>query len=230
MKVSLTQKCLAEFFGTFVLVFMGCGSAVLAGNHVGFLGISFAFGLSVLAMAYAIGHISGCHINPAITISMWSTGKISAKETGGYILAQVLGAIVGAAVLYYIAGGKADYSLAANGLGQNGVENGSPGHYSLVSGLVAEIVLTAIFLLVIHGSTSKNNSNGSLAGVAIGLSLTLIHIVGIPVTGVSVNPARSIGPALFAGGDALSHLWIFIVGPIVGGLIGGGTWKLIDKK
>lgn len=230
MKVSLTQKCLAEFFGTFVLVFMGCGSAVLAGSHVGFLGISFAFGLSVLAMAYAIGHISGCHINPAITISMWSTGKISAKETAGYIIAQILGAIVGAAVLYYIAGGKADYSLAANGLGQNGVENGSPDHYSLVSGLVAEIVLTAIFLLVIHGSTSKNNSNGSLAGVAIGLSLTLIHIVGIPVTGVSVNPARSIGPALFVGGDALSHLWVFIVGPIVGGLIGGGMWKLIDKN
>lgn len=230
MKVSLTQKCLAEFFGTSVLVFMGCGSAVLAGSHVGFLGISFAFGLSVLAMAYAIGHISGCHINPAITISMWSTGKISAKETAGYIIAQILGAIVGAAVLYYIAGGKADYSLAANGLGQNGVENGSPDHYSLVSGLVAEIVLTAIFLLVIHGSTSKNNSNGSLAGVAIGLSLTLIHIVGIPVTGVSVNPARSIGPALFVGGDALSHLWVFIVGPIVGGLIGGGMWKLIDKN
>lgn len=208
---------------------MGCGSAVLAGSHVGFLGISFAFGLSVLAMAYAIGHISGCHINPAITISMLATGKITAKETGGYIIAQILGAIAGAAVLYYIAGGKADYSLAANGLGQNGVEGGSPDHYSLVSGLVTEIVLTAIFLVVIHGATSKHNSNGLMAGAAIGLSLTLIHIVGIPVTGVSVNPARSIGPALFVGGDALSHLWVFIVGPIVGGLIGGGIWKAIDK-
>lgn len=230
MNASLSKKCLAEFFGTFVLVFMGCGSAVLAGSHVGFLGISFAFGLSVLAMAYAIGHISGCHINPAITISMLATGKITAKETGGYIIAQVLGAIAGAAVLYYIAGGKADYSLAANGLGQNGVENGSPDHYSLMSGLVTEIVLTAIFLLVIHGATSKHNGNGLMAGAAIGLSLTLIHIVGIPVTGVSVNPARSIGPALFVGGDALSHLWVFIVGPIIGGLIGGGIWKLIDKN
>lgn len=230
MNVSLSQKCMAEFFGTFVLVFMGCGSAVLAGGHVGFLGISFAFGLSVLAMAYTIGHISGCHINPAITISMLATGKITAKEAGGYIISQILGAIAGAAVLYLIAGGKADYSLAANGLGQNGVESGSPDQYSLMSGLVAEIVLTAIFLLVIHGTTSKHNSNGMMAGAAIGLSLTLIHIVGIPVTGVSVNPARSIGPALFVGGDALSHLWVFIVGPIAGGLIGGGIWKLIDKK
>ena len=229
MKASLAQKCMAEFFGTFVLVLMGCGSAVLAGSHVGFLGIAFAFGLSVVAMAYAIGHISGCHINPAITLSMWSTGKISAKETGGYIVAQVLGGIVGAAVLYYIASGKADYSLAANGLGQNGVDGGSPDHYSLVSGLITEIVLTAIFLVVVHGSTSSTNSNGNLAGLAIGLSLTLIHIVGIPVTGVSVNPARSIGPALFVGGEALSNLWVFIAGPIIGGLLGGGIWKLMDK-
>lgn len=230
MKASLSQQCIAEFFGTFVLVFMGCGSAVLAGSHIGFLGISFAFGLSVVAMAYAVGHISGCHINPAITVSMWSTGKITGKETAGYIIAQVLGAIAGSALLYFIAMGKADYSLAANGLGQNGVEAGSPDHYSLVSGLVTEIVLTAIFLVVVHGSTSKNNSNGSLAGLAIGLSLTLIHIVGIPVTGVSVNPARSIGPALFVGGAALANLWVFIVGPLVGGLIGGAIWKLIDKE
>lgn len=224
-----SQKFIAELFGTFVLVLMGCGSAVLAGSHVGFLGIAFAFGLSVVAMAYAIGHITGCHINPAITISMWATGKLSAKDAGIYIVAQVLGAIAGAAVLYVIAQGRADYSLAANGLGQNGVNDGSPDGYSLLSGLVAEIVFTCIFLLVIHGATSKNNSNGALAGLAIGLSLTLIHIVGIPVTGVSVNPARSIGPALFVGGQALSHLWVFIVGPIVGGLIGGGIWKLIDK-
>lgn len=224
-----SQKFIAELFGTFVLVLMGCGSAVLAGSHVGFLGIAFAFGLSVVAMAYAIGHITGCHINPAITISMWATGKLSAKDAGIYIVAQVLGAIAGAAVLYVIAQGRADYSLAANGLGQNGVNEGSPDGYSLLSGLVAEIVFTCIFLLVIHGATSKNNSNGALAGLAIGLSLTLIHIVGIPVTGVSVNPARSIGPALFVGGQALSHLWVFIVGPIVGGLIGGGIWKLIDK-
>ncbi len=225
-----SQKFIAELFGTFVLVLMGCGSAVLAGSHVGFLGIAFAFGLSVVAMAYAIGHITGCHINPAITISMWATGKLSGKDAGLYIVAQILGAIAGAALLYVIAQGKADYSIAANGLGQNGVNDGSPDKYSLVSGLIAEIVFTCIFLLVIHGATSKNNGNGTVAGLAIGLSLTLIHIVGIPVTGVSVNPARSIGPALFVGGQALANLWVFIVGPIVGGLIGGGIWKLIDSK
>ncbi|CAL1521559.1 aquaporin Z [Chitinophaga sp. MM2321] len=229
MNVSLSQKCIAEFFGTFVLVFMGCGSAVLAGAHVGFLGIAFAFGLSVLTMVYAIGHISGCHINPAITISMLVNGKISGKDAGAYIIAQIAGAIVASGLLFLVAQGKADYSLAANGLGQNGVEGGSPDHYSLMSGLIAEIVLTAIFLVVVHGSTSKNNHNGMFAGVAIGLSLTMIHIVGIPVTGVSVNPARSIGPALFVGGDALSHLWVFLVGPIIGGLLGGGIWRLYDR-
>ncbi|KAG4069162.1 hypothetical protein HA402_012015 [Bradysia odoriphaga] len=230
MAVSLSQKCIAEFFGTFVLVFMGCGSAVVAGGHVGFLGIAFAFGLSVVTMAYAVGHISGCHLNPAITISLWSTGKISGKDAGGYIVSQIIGGIVAAALLYFIAQGKADYSLAANGLGANGVEEGSPDHYSLISGLVAETVLTAIFLVVVHGSTSKNNKNGMFAGLAIGLCLTMIHIVGIPITGVSVNPARSIGPALFVGGAAISHLWVFIVGPIVGGLLGGGIWKLYDNN
>lgn len=229
MNVSLTQKCIAEFFGTMVLVLVGCGSAVLAGAHVGFLGIAFAFGLSVLTMVYAIGHISGCHINPAITISMLAFGKISGKDAIGYIIAQIAGAIAAAGILYLIAQGKADYTLAANGLGQNGIGDAYNDHYSVAAGLTFEIVFTAIFLLVIHGSTSKTNSNGLLAGVAIGLSLTMIHIVGIPITGVSVNPARSIGPALFVGGDALSHLWIFLVGPIIGGLIGGGIWKLYDK-
>ncbi|WP_143304558.1 aquaporin Z [Chitinophaga vietnamensis] len=230
MTNSLSQKCIAEFFGTLVLVLMGCGSAVLAGGHVGFLGIAFAFGLSVLAMVYAVGHISGCHINPAITISMLAHGKISGKDAGAYIVSQIAGAIVGAAILFFIAQGKGDYSIAANGLGANGVADGSPDHYSLVSGLVAEIVFTAIFLVVVHGATSKNNGNGGFAGVAIGLALTLIHIVGIPVTGVSVNPARSIGPALFVGGAALANLWVFIVGPIIGGLIGGFIWKLYDKN
>ncbi|MFY0252653.1 aquaporin Z [Chitinophaga sp. 30R24] len=230
MTVALSQKFIAECFGTFVLVFMGTGAAVIAGAHVGFLGIAFAFGLSVVAMAYAVGHISGCHLNPAITISLWSTGKISAKDTGAYIVAQILGAIIASALLYFIAQGNPDYSLAANGLGADGVEDGSPDHYSLISGLVAEIVFTALFLVVVHGSTSKNNANGKFAGLAIGLSLTLIHIVGIPITGVSVNPARSIGPAIFVGGEALSHLWVFIVGPIVGGLLGGGIWKLYDKN
>jgi aquaporin Z len=230
MKITLTQKFIAEFFGTFVLVLMGCGSAVLAGDKVGFLGIAFAFGLSVVSMAYAVGHVSGCHLNPAITVSLLSTGKISGKDALAYIIAQIAGAIVGAGILYLIAQGKADYSLATNGLGANGVQEGSPGGYSLASGLIAEVVFTAIFLLVVHGSTSKANGNAGFAGLAIGLSLTLIHIVGIPVTGVSVNPARSIGPALFVGGKALTDLWVFIVGPILGGLIGAGIWKVVDKE
>lgn len=228
MKPSLTQKCLAEFFGTFVLVLMGCGSAVLAGSHVGFLGISFAFGLSVVGMAYAIGHVSGCHLNPAITISMWVTRKLPAQDTLGYVIAQIAGGIAGAAVLYLIASGKADYSLAANGLGQDGIGDASPDKYPLVSGLVAEFVFTCIFLVVVHGSTSKNNTT-PIAGLGIGLTLTLIHIVGIPITGVSVNPARSIGPALFVGGQALKDLWVFIVAPIAGGLAGGAIWKLVDS-
>jgi len=228
MNASLSQKCMAEFFGTFVLVFIGTGAAVLAGSHVGFLGISFAFGLSVLTMTYAIGHISGCHLNPAITVSMLATGKIPGKDAAGYIIAQIVGAIVASALLWLIASGKAEYTLAANGLGQDGVEQGRPDKYSLSAGLITEITLTAIFLLVIHGATSKNNGNIAHAGVAIGLALTMIHIVGIPVTGVSVNPARSIGPALFVGGDAITHLWVFIVGPIIGGLIGAGAWKLVD--
>lgn len=228
MKPSLFQKCLAEFFGTFVLVLMGCGSAVLAGSHVGFLGIAFAFGLSVVGMAYAIGHISGCHINPAITISMWVTRKLPAADTLGYVVSQILGGIVGAALLYFLASGKADYSLAANGLGANGLGDASPDHYSMASGFVAEFVFTCIFLVVVHGSTSKNNTT-PIAGLGIGLTLTLIHIVGIPVTGVSVNPARSIGPALFVGGQALKDLWVFIVAPIAGGLLGGAIWKLVDS-
>ncbi|TDX01093.1 aquaporin Z [Dinghuibacter silviterrae] len=227
MKPSLFQKCLAEFFGTLVLVLMGCGSAVLAGSHVGFLGIAFAFGLSVVGMAYAIGHISGCHINPAITISMWVTRKLPAADTLGYVVAQIAGGIVGAGILYVIASGHADYSLATNGLGQNGVGDGSPDHYPLASGLIAEVVFTCIFLLVVHGSTSKNNTT-PIAGLGIGLTLTLIHIVGIPVTGVSVNPARSIGPALFVGGEALKDLWVFIVAPIAGGILGGIIWKMVD--
>lgn len=229
MKVTLSQKFIAELFGTLVLVLMGCGSAVLAGKHVGFLGISFAFGLSVVSMAYAIGHVSGCHINPAITISMLVTGKISGKDAAVYIIAQILGGIAGAGLLFLIAAGKADYTLATTGLGQNGLAEASPDGYTASSGLIAEIVLTTIFLVVVHGSTSRNSGNPGFAGLAIGLSLTLIHIVGIPITGVSVNPARSIGPALFVGGAALSSLWVFIVGPIVGGLIGAGIWKLVDR-
>ena len=220
------KNYLAEMFGTFVLVFIGCGSAVIAGGDVGFLGISFAFGIAVLAMVYAIGSVSGCHINPAITVGMLFAGKITAKDAGGYIIFQIIGAILGAGVLFLIAGGHADYDIAVNGLGQNGYGAGSPNGYNLQSAFIAEVVLTAIFLLVIFGATHKN-ANVKFAGVAIGLALTMIHIVGIPITGTSVNPARSIGPALFVQGLALSQLWLFIVAPIIGGVLGALVWKVI---
>jgi aquaporin Z len=218
------KKYSAEFIGTLVLVLMGCGSAVIAGKFIGFAGISVAFGLSVLVMVYAIGHISGCHINPAITIAMLVARKISGKDGLFYIIAQCLGAIVGAGILWAIASGLPDYSIAKNGLGQNGFGIHSPAGYSLISAFLAEVVLTAIFLFVIFGSTHKNSPQG-FAGVSIGLSLTLIHLVGIPITGTSVNPARSLGPAVFAGGDALSQLWLFIVAPIIGGIIAAIIWK-----
>lgn len=235
METNTFSKFSAEFFGTLVLVLMGCGSAVIAGadgtTGVGLLGISFAFGLSVVAMAYAIGHISGCHINPAISIGMVIAGRMKAGEAVIYVIAQVLGAIAGAAILYMIASGKADYSLEAGGLGQNGYDAGSPGHYSLHSGFIAEAVFTFIFLFVIFGSTSTKNINGGFAGLSIGLSLVLIHIVGIKVTGVSVNPARSIGPALLVGGQALSQVWLFIVAPLVGSILSALAWRfLLERK
>lgn len=234
METGKLPKLLAEFIGTMVLVLLGCGSAVIAGadgvTGVGLLGISFAFGLSVVAMAYAIGHISGCHINPAISLAMVAAGRMKPAEAAGYIVAQVLGAIAGAGLLLLIASGKADYSLAENGLGQNGFAEHSPGKYNLVSGFVAEVVLTFIFLLVIFGSTSTKNIHGGFAGLAIGLSLALIHIVGIPVTGVSVNPARSVGPAVFVGGDALAQLWVFIVAPIVGGVLSALVWRFVLER
>jgi aquaporin Z len=218
------KKYSAEFIGTLVLVLMGCGSAVIAGKFIGFAGISVAFGLSVLVMVYAIGHVSGCHINPAITVAMLVARKISGKDGLFYIIAQCLGAIAGAGILWAIASGLPDFSLAKNGLGQNGFGVHSPAGYSLISAFLAEVVLTAIFLFVIFGSTHKNSPQG-FAGVSIGLSLTLIHLVGIPITGTSVNPARSLGPAVFAGGDALSQLWLFIVAPIIGGIIAAIIWK-----
>jgi len=223
------KKYLAELIGTFVLVFIGCGSAVIAGSHVGFLGISFAFGLAVLTMVYAIGPISGCHINPAITIAMLVAGKISAKDSVGYIVSQIIGAVLGALVLLAIASGLMGYSIATSGLGQNGYALHSPGGYSLMACFIAEIVLTAIFLIVIFGST-HSKANSKFAGLSIGLSLTMIHIVGIPITGTSVNPARSLGPALVVGGDALAQVWLFIVAPIIGGIISALIWKgLFDK-
>ena len=235
METKLFTKFSAEFFGTLVLVLMVCGSAVLAGANgttgVGILGIAFAFGLSVVAMAYAIGHISGCHIIPAISIGMVVAGRMPAKEAAIYIVAQILGAIAGAGLLFLIASGKDGYSVAANGLGQDGYAAASPGGYNLLSGFVAETVFTFIFLLVIFGSTSTKNIHGGFAGLAIGLSLVLIHIVGIPVTGVSVNPARSIGPALLVGGTAISQLWLFILAPILGSVLSAVVWRyLLERK
>jgi len=223
------KKYLAELIGTFALVLIGCGSVVIAGQHIGFLGIAFAFGLTVLAMVYAIGSISGCHINPAITVAMLVAGKINAKDTVGYIVAQCIGAIIAAAVLLAIASGKTGYSLSVSGLGQNGYGLNSPDQYSLAACFIAELVLTALFLFVIFGSTHANAPKG-FAGLSIGFSLVLIHLIGIPITGTSVNPARSLGPAVFAGGAALSQLWLFIVAPILGGILAAIIWRgLFDK-
>ncbi len=218
----------AELFGTFVLVFIGAGSAVIAGGDIGVLGISFAFGIAVMSMVYAIGPISGCHINPAITVSMLAAGKINLKESMSYIVAQVIGAILGAGALYLIASGKSGFDVSS-GLGQNGFGPSYLGEYSMRAAFIAEVVLTAIFLLVIFGATSEK-ANTKFAGIAIGFALTMIHLVGIQITGTSVNPARSIGPALFVGGTALSQLWLFIVAPIVGGLLGTFIWKFLIKE
>jgi aquaporin Z len=223
------KKYLAEMIGTMVLVLIGCGSAVIAGGSIGFLGISFAFGLSVLAMAYGIGSISGCHINPAVTVGVLVAGRISAKDAGMYIVFQVIGAIIGAGVLYYIASGLQGYNISSNGLGQNGYGEFSPMKYSMAAGFVAEVVLTFIFLIVILGATSSKAPAG-FAGIPIGISLVIIHLVGIPITGTSVNPARSIGPALFVGGAAISQLWLFIVAPLIGAVIAGLVWKYVLEE
>jgi aquaporin Z len=227
--IDSSKKYVAELVGTFVLVFMGCGSAVLAGKYIGFVGIAFAFGLSVLVMVYAIGGISGCHINPAISISMLASGKMKVKDAAIYVVMQCLGAVIAATVLYAVALGKPGYSLAVNGLGQNGYGVASPGGFSMLSGFVAEVILTFIFLLVIYGSTSKAVPKG-FAGIPIGLSLVLIHLVGIPITGTSVNPARSLGPAVIVGGVALGQLWLFWVAPIIGGLLAAALWRFLESK
>jgi aquaporin Z len=228
--ISPTKKYVAELIGTMVLVLMGCGSAVIAGSAIGFSGIAFAFGLSVVAMVYAIGAISGCHINPAISIAMLVAGKLSVKDTAFYVVFQCVGAIIGAGILYAIAMGGPTFN-AAN-LGQNGYGIASPAGYNLASALIAEIVLTFIFLLVIFGSTSERAPKG-FAGLAIGLTLVLIHLVAIPIDGTSVNPARSLGPAIFAGisdTTALSQLWLFIVAPIIGGILAALIWKTFKQK
>lgn len=220
----------AELLGTLALVFFGCGSAVIAGAQIGFLGISLAFGLAVLVMAYAIGPISGCHVNPAVTIGLAAAGRMKWKDTPTYIIAQCIGAVIGAALLLAVASGKADYSLAANGLGQNGYDAHSPMGYSMMAGLIAEVVLTCLFLIVILGATSHDAAKG-FGGLAIGVTLAIIHMVGIPVTGTSVNPARSLGPAVFVCGDALAQLWLFILAPILGALFAAVIWKtLLETK
>jgi aquaporin Z len=222
----------AEFFGTFWLVLGGCGSAVLAaafpGLGIGFLGVALAFGLTVLTMAFAIGHISGCHLNPAISVGLWAGGRFPANKLLPYIIAQVLGAIVAAGVLYIIASGKAGFDIT-KGFALNGYGDHSPGGYSLLAALVTEIVMTMMFLIVILGATDKRAPQG-LAPIAIGLCLTLIHLISIPVTNTSVNPARSTGVAIFAGGWAISQLWLFWVAPIIGAILGAVVYRFIGKE
>jgi aquaporin Z len=227
--MSLSKRAAAEFIGTLWLVFGGCGSAVLAAGFpqvgIGFLGVALAFGLTVLTMAFAIGHISGCHLNPAVTVGLVAGGRFPSKEIVPYVAAQVAGAMVGAAILFVIASGKAGFDVHA-GFASNGYGEHSPGGYGLVAALVAEIVLTFIFLVVILGATDKRAPVG-FAGIPIGLCLTLIHLVGIPVTNLSVNPARSTGPAIFCGGWALEQLWAFWFAPIVGAVVAGVVYRTV---
>lgn len=228
------KKLMAEGFGTFWLVFGGCGSAVLAAAFpelgIGFSGVALAFGLTVLTMAYAVGHISGGHFNPAVTLGLWAGGRFPAKDIFGYIIAQVIGGILGAGVLYLIASGKVGFDAVASGFASNGYGEHSPGGYSMQSAIIIEIVLTCAFLLIIHGATDKNAPAG-FAPIAIGLALTLIHLISIPVTNTSVNPARSLAVAVFQGGWALEQVWLFWVMPIIGGILGGVIYRtLLDKR
>jgi len=227
--MSLSRRAIAEFIGTFWLVFGGCGSAVLAAAFpnvgIGLLGVSFAFGLTVLTMAYAIGHVSGCHLNPAVSVGLVVAKRFPASNLLAYVVAQVAGGIVAAAVLYIIASGKAGFDLAG-GFASNGYAAHSPGEYSLIACLVAEVVLTLMFLMIILGATDRRAPQG-FAPIAIGLGLTLIHLIGIPVTNLSVNPARSTGPALFVGGWAVQQLWLFWIAPILGAAIAGVLYPAV---
>ncbi|MCL5497098.1 aquaporin Z [Escherichia coli] len=227
------RKLAAECFGTFWLVFGGCGSAILAAAFpelgIGFVGVALAFGLTVLTMAYAVGHISGGHFNPAVTLGLWAGGRFPAKEIIGYIIAQLAGGIIAASLLYLIASGKAGFDAASSGFASNGYGEHSPGQYSMTSAIIIEIVLTCGFLLVILGATDKDAPAG-FAPVAIGLALTLIHLISIPVTNTSVNPARSTAVALFQGGWALNQLWLFWAMPIIGGLFGGILYRTLLEK
>lgn len=229
MSFRLKTRLSAEAVGTFWLTFAGCGSAVIAAGFphvgIGLLGVSIAFGLSVVTMAYAIGHISGCHLNPAVTVGLWAGGRFPAKDVAPYIFSQVLGAILGAVVLYVIVSGAPGFDLS-NGFAANGYGAHSPGQYNLMSAFVAEAVLTAVFLFVIMGATHGKAPVG-FAPIAIGLGLTLIHLISIPVTNTSVNPARSTGPALFVGGWAMAQLWLFWVAPLLGGVLGGILYRVL---
>ncbi|HGO5299959.1 TPA: aquaporin Z [Vibrio harveyi] len=222
------NKYMAEVFGTFWLVLGGCGSAVLAAGFpdigIGLLGVSLAFGLTVLTMAFAIGHISGCHLNPAVTIGLWAGGRFDTKDVIPYIIAQVIGGVIAGGVLYVIATGQAGFDLVGSGFASNGYGEHSPGQYSMVAALVTEVVMTMMFLIVIMGATDKRAPQG-FAPIAIGLCLTLIHLISIPVTNTSVNPARSTGVAVFVGDWAVSQLWLFWVAPIVGGILGALIYK-----
>ena len=228
----ISKRLAAEFLGTFWLVLGGCGSAVLAAAFpslgIGFVGVSLAFGLTLLTMAFAIGHISGCHINPAVTVGLVTGGRFPARELVPYVVAQVLGGIAAAAVLYVIASGRAGFDLSA-GFASNGYADHSPGGYSLVSCLVTEVVMTFIFLIVILGSTDARAPKG-FAAIPIGLALTLIHLISIPVTNTSVNPARSTGPAIFVGGWALGQLWLFWLAPIVGAALAGVVYRWFESE
>jgi aquaporin Z len=230
--MSLSKRALAEFIGTFWLVFGGCGAAVLAAAFpqfgIGFVGVAFAFGLTLLTMAYTIGHISGCHINPAVSIGLVAGKRFPASELPHYIIAQVLGGLAGAGVLYVIASGQSTFDIRA-GFAANGYAAHSPGGYSLLSCLVAEVVLTFFFLMIIMGSTDKRAPQG-FAPIAIGLSLTLIHLIGIPVDNLSVNPARSTGPAVFVGGWAIGQLWLFWLAPIVGAAVAGFVYNTVFSE
>ena len=228
----LINKLMAEFIGTFWLVLGGCGSAVLAAGFpkvgIGLLGVSLAFGLTVITMAYAIGHISGCHLNPAVTLGAWAGGRFPAKDVVPYWVAQVLGGLAGAGVLFVISTGNGT-NVLAGGFAANGYAEHSPGNYSMMASFVTEAVMTLIFVFVILGATDKLAPTG-FAGIPIGLALVLIHLISIPVTNTSVNPARSTGPALFVGDWALSQLWLFWVAPLVGAVLGGGIYRMVRGK
>ena len=228
----MSKKLAAEFIGTFWLVLGGCGSAVLAAAFpevgIGLAGVALAFGLTVLTMAFAIGHISGCHLNPAVTVGLWAGGRHPAREVAPYIVAQVLGAAAGAYILYTIASGQPGFDLAG-GLASNGYAEHSPGHYSLAAGFLTEVVMTLMFLLIILGSTDRRAPAG-FAPIAIGLGLTLIHLISIPVTNTSVNPARSTGPALVVGDWALGQLWLFWVAPIIGAVVAGYLYRWLGEE